>query len=415
MRTSHLPSDDPEIHLYLQEISSSEQNLLDELRAQLESSCPLSCNHRDFLDDRQLLRFLIARKFDFNTTIDMIQGALEWRETRKVEELATPQGFQFLSKEGKYLHDEFFMSSQVHTVKKKISIQIIFVITLFEITAETGKCYVAGSDRWKRPLLVLNGSVQNTPHCDDHMLLLAWSLELMIMMMPKDIERYTVFMNLEDFSFFNMPSMAESIESIKMLTQCYPERLGHCVVYLPPFVFKAFYDSLSFMIDAKTLQKVVFLYGDVDDDSDNDRIMKEIIGNDWKKLTGATMPVLKPGHSPGYDHRLHFSKMLSNYEKLSGKNVLGHSMLLKQTSVAKGTTKKFNANTMEMWGILLIFVLLNLDLYFVGKHGVVSSAWEKLQKEATPLFEVHNAWSESLYMWLEMAKYGGRVYSSPLK
>ena len=283
------------------------------------------------------------------------------------------------------------------------------------ILAETGKCYIAGSDRWNRPLLVLNGSVQNTPHCDDHMLLLAWSLELMIMMMPKNIERYTVFMNLEDFSFFNMPSMAESVESIKMLTQCYPERLGHCIVYLPPFIFKAFYDSLSFMVDARTLQKVVFIYGDVHDNSDNDRIMKEIVGANWKKLTGATMPVIKPGHSPGYDHALYFSEMVSNYEKLSGKIVLGHSTSIENISAAKRRdVKNFNPYAMELWGFLLILTLLFLDMHFIGEEGVVSIAWRKLQKEATPLLDVKDAWVDSLYMCLEIAKYGGRCYSSPM-
>ena len=36
------------------------------------------------------------------------------------------------------------------------------------------------------------------------------------------------------------------------------------------------------------MQKVVFIYGNVDDNSDNDRIMREIIGASWKELTGAS-------------------------------------------------------------------------------------------------------------------------------
>ena len=261
--------------------------------------------------------------------------------------------------------------------------------------------------------MVLDGSVQNTPHCDDHMLLLAWSLELMILMMPKGVERYTVFMNLEAFSFFNMPSMAESIESIKMLTQCYPERLGHCIVYLPPFVFKAFYDSLSFMVDARTLKKVVFIYGDVSDGSDNDRIMRKIIGDDWKELTGATMPVLKPGCSPGYDHDIVFSKMVSNYESLTGKSVSGHSASIRKVPYVKGKNMKIlSVERIEVHGILLIIILLVLDLCLAGQDGVVSKAWEKIQKESMPLYGVDEAWGQSFYTWIEMAKYGGRFYSS---
>ena len=206
MLRSYLPSDDPEVHLRLTEVSSSRQALLNELRAKIENSVTLSRNDWAFLDDRQLLRFLTARKFDVGASLEMVQGALEWREKRKTEGLATPEGIEFLSKEGEYFRSIPPLCPFPFIMISFVSILLFWFLFFL---AETGKCYIPGLDRWGRPVLVLNGSVQNTPHCDDHMMLLAWSLELMIMMMPKGIERYTVFMNLEAFSFYNMPSMAE--------------------------------------------------------------------------------------------------------------------------------------------------------------------------------------------------------------
>ena len=40
------------------------------------------------------------------------------------------------------------------------------------------------------------------------------------------LNRYLIFINLEKFSLFNNPTMASSRETIKMLCECFPERLG---------------------------------------------------------------------------------------------------------------------------------------------------------------------------------------------
>ena len=251
--TSHLPSADPYLHLRLPDLTTEENIVLAEFKSQLQYNA-LYKKHNKWADDRQLQRFLMARKFDVVKSMDLIIGAMEWRDMRKVEDLCeTPSGFEFLSREG-----------------------------------ATGKIYIPGEDRWGRPVLVFDSAVQNTPNEDDHMLFLAWNLEFATMLMPEDssVEKYTVFMNLEKFSLFNMPSLAATQETIVMLTQTFPERLGHCIVFNPPFVFKAFYDSVSFLIDPHTVKKVVFLYGDMDDGGVNDNIMREIIGDNWKTLTG---------------------------------------------------------------------------------------------------------------------------------
>ncbi|CAM9214718.1 unnamed protein product, partial [Heterosigma akashiwo] len=49
-------------------------------------------------------------------------------------------------------------------------------------------------------------------------------------------------MHLYNFSLFNQPPMKVTLETIKMLSTCFPERLGHTVIYKPPRIFKIFFD-----------------------------------------------------------------------------------------------------------------------------------------------------------------------------
>ena len=56
-------------------------------------------------------------------------------------------------------------------------------------------------------------------------------------------------------------------------------------------------------IDPRTLQKVVFINGDVSTGSANDLLMCDILGPNWKQLTAAEGEVLEEGCSPGFSHQ----------------------------------------------------------------------------------------------------------------
>jgi hypothetical protein len=86
----------------------------------------------------------------------------------------------------------------------------------------------------------------------------------------------------------------------------YPERLGHCICYAPPGIFSTFFNTIKGFIDAKTRNKIIFLTGDMYDGSKNDIKMKEIIGDNWKILTGADCKYETDGCSPGYNHSLYW-------------------------------------------------------------------------------------------------------------
>lgn len=71
-------------------------------------------------------------------------------------------------------------------------------------------------------------------------------------------------------------------ETIQMLTTCYPETMGHCIIYLPPRIFSAFFDSVKRLIDPRTASKIVMITGDCSAGSPNDKTMCELIGPEWK-------------------------------------------------------------------------------------------------------------------------------------
>ena len=229
-----------------------------------------------------ILRFLIARKMHLAPSLTLLKTAMRWREARRPDLLLTdPDWEPKMSREG-----------------------------------ATGKIYFPGFDRWGRPVLVFNNQVQNTASVDDQMRFLAWNLEVAIGLMPPGVDKYYIFIHLETFSFFNMPPFQSTRETLLMLCDCYPERLGHCIVYLPPSIFYAFFNTLKPFIDPKTVSKLVFILGDTSENSANDELMRVIIGDDWKRLTGADQPVVLPGCSPGYDHDIFWPEICKRIENL---------------------------------------------------------------------------------------------------
>lgn len=273
------PPFDVDISLRCPEPTDEQRLKIAELRKAIETD-ELYPNHLDWADDQQLLRFLIARNFNVQQSTELIQGALKWREKRQPSKIDQVEGW------------DVKMGQE----------------------SETGKIYCPGHDRWGRSVLVFDNTVQNTPHIDDHMTFLAWNLEFAIKLMPPTVDKYLVFMHLENFSFWNTPPFASTRETIHMLCNCFPERLGHCIAYQPPAIFRTFFNTVKGFLDPKTAGKMIFVIGDVSEGSENDLLMKSIIGDDWKKLTGAEEPVLNPNTSPGYDHEKFWPTVLQRLD-----------------------------------------------------------------------------------------------------
>jgi hypothetical protein len=71
-------------------------------------------------------------------------------------------------------------------------------------------------------------------------------------------------------------------------------------------VFEFFFNRVKSFIDPRTAAKMKFVRGDTSDGSANDLELRQLIGEDWKQLTGVDQHVyVSPSPtptSPGYDH-----------------------------------------------------------------------------------------------------------------
>lgn len=245
---------------------------------------------RKYCTNAVLHHFLIARKYNLDKSFKLLQTALEWR--------------------GKRNPNQWFRSDMP---KKDMEAH--------EKESRTGKIQLCGRDRFDREVVVFDNSVQNTSVADGQLNFLAWNLELAIHTMPDHVDKYVVFMHLKNFSIFNSPPLQTTKETILMLTSCYPERLGHCICFQPPYYFFTVFNMLKTLglIDKRTLNKVLFILGDVSDGSENDKLLSKIIGSNWKMLTNATSKVLSPGCSPGFIHEEYWPWLLQRWEQVNGK------------------------------------------------------------------------------------------------
>lgn len=305
-----------DVHVKTLEPSTVEQrSALKALRSQLE----LSKNEyyyyaKTWCDDEQLIRFLVARNYNVEKAFTLTLAASEWRFKRKPSEIEQQAGWEaMISKE-----------------------------------AETGKIYFAGFDRYQRPVVILDNSVQNTRGHDGHIVFLAWNLELGCRSMNSSVDKYVILINLQQFSLMNNPTLQTTKgtpsltvlqpchyltlsshhhlavlrppqETIKMLCDCFPERLGHLICYQPPWVFKGVFDAVKMFIDPKTVSKVHFLVGDDSEGTENDAKMRAIIGDNWRELTGAGQPVISPGCSPGFDFSVYWPSVMKRVQALQVK------------------------------------------------------------------------------------------------
>ena len=173
-------------------------------------------------------------------------------------------------------------------------------------------------------MLVFDDSAQNTKDTNGQLRFLAWSLNLACRFMtPSVVDKYVVFINLEKFSIFTCPSMDTSKETINMLCNMFPERMGHCICYKGPAYFTTFFNLVKPLIDPKTVSKIRFINGDVSDGSNNDTLLRDIIGDNWKEITGATSQVVKKGASPGYDHCAYWPRLMERIRLIQDKERRG--------------------------------------------------------------------------------------------
>lgn len=219
-------------------LSADEAGSVAQLRAAigLDNEPPASAKRR-FCTDQCLARYLRARSWDVAKAKSMLEATLLWRAEAKVD------GLRF------------------DTVAAE---------------AQTGKMYrLRPRDKQGRPVLTMRPGRENTSGHEGQIQFLTYSVETMARSTaapwdgpPRGAgadlapEQLTLFLDFTDYSVFNAPPWKTSLETLNILQDHFPERLGQAVCLNPPTLFSMFWKMIKPFLDARTVAKVKFLYAD---------------------------------------------------------------------------------------------------------------------------------------------------------
>ncbi|KAI8549688.1 hypothetical protein RHMOL_Rhmol06G0044200 [Rhododendron molle] len=195
------------------------ESKVNELRAALG---PLSGRDLKYCSDACLKRYLEARSWNVDKSKKMLEETLKWRSTYKPHEIRWHE----ISAEG-----------------------------------ETGKVFRANfHDCYGRTVLILKPGLQNTTGMDNQIRHLVYLMENAILNLPEGQEQMVWLIDFTGWTLSTSVPIKCARESINILQNHYPERLGASFLYNPPRIFEAFWKIVKYFLDPKTFQKVKFVY-----------------------------------------------------------------------------------------------------------------------------------------------------------
>ncbi|RJE19352.1 CRAL TRIO domain protein [Aspergillus sclerotialis] len=180
---------------------------------------PINDGERMFLTRECLLRYLRATKWNVSEAIARLQRTLTWRREYGVEKLTA----DYIS-----------------------------------IENETGKQVQLGYDIHGRPCLYLLPSNQNTEKSDRQIEHLVFMLERVIDLMGPDQETLALVVNFNETKSGQNATVGQAKQTLNILQNHYPERLGRALVINVPFVIWGFFKLITPFIDPQTRQKLKF-------------------------------------------------------------------------------------------------------------------------------------------------------------
>jgi len=237
-----------------------------------------------YFSEAVLHRFCCARNYDHKKSLKLLQKHCLW-------EFEVYRPFEIRAKEMKDLELPKYGSIQVSP---------------------------RGPDGFQRPIIILDDTKDNTNIQDAkgkqraQMRHLAFNMERASRLLKNGVNRWVVFISLEDFSLFGSPSIATTKETIDILTCQYPERLGVCVLYKAPWLFTKFWNAVLPFVDKVTRNKVVFISGDTSEGSKNDIKLKSILGDNWRHVCGQDEPKYDPKASRGYKYAEYWEQVVKD-------------------------------------------------------------------------------------------------------
>ncbi|KAN0032832.1 hypothetical protein ACTFIV_006759 [Dictyostelium citrinum] len=187
----------------------------------------ISEKEREWLEDggdMLLLRYLRARDYDLSLSFNLLKNTLEWRNKYKPYEITA----ESLSYE-----------------------------------ASSGKQYVFGKSLG-RSVIYLRPVRENTKNHENQIRLMVYNIERAISLMDKSRghEQIVLLIDFKDYSIRNAPPMSVSKQTLQILSDHYPERLGNAFLVETPFIFNVFWTTISPFINKVTYKKIVFANGE---------------------------------------------------------------------------------------------------------------------------------------------------------
>ncbi|KAJ5160152.1 Phosphatidylinositol transfer protein PDR16 [Penicillium canariense] len=183
------------------------------------STEPFTDDDRMWLTRECLLRYLRATKWNVSEAEARLRRTLTWRREYGMEKLTS----DYIS-----------------------------------IENETGKQVIMGFDIHGRPCLYLLPSNQNTEKSERQIQHLVFMLERVIDLMGPDQETLALLVNFKETKSGQSATLGQAKQTLDILQNHYPERLGRALVINVPFVIWGFFKLITPFIDPNTRQKLKF-------------------------------------------------------------------------------------------------------------------------------------------------------------
>lgn len=225
-------------------------------------------------DDRYLLRFCRARKFDFPKVKLMFENFLKWRRDNSVDEVAKfdispmyaafdilPHNYYCLDREGRPVYMERYKDFDLKDLKEKVGED--FVI----------KYYIYGYER-----------------------LVNLTFPFLSKKSGKHIEQSVTILDLDGLNFTKIFSKRNEIQAFLKLSSSiaqdnYPEMMGRLFIINAPFVFGMLWSLVKGFLDERTQKKISVLSSSYK--SELTKVISEEELPDW--LGGKNKRTLKQG------------------------------------------------------------------------------------------------------------------------
>ena len=126
------------------------------------------------------------------------------------------------------------------------------------IENETGKQVILGWDNVGHPCCYLRPSKQNTERSDRQIEHLVYMLERTVDLMPPGQEMLALLINFAETSKGQGATLAQGKQTLNILQNHYPERLGRALVSNVPWYIWGFFKLITPFIDPVTREKIKF-------------------------------------------------------------------------------------------------------------------------------------------------------------